>query len=198
MELYISCVVCLECVLRGPSFSAWGRFPPSPHMETLQTAFRRIRSIFPPKCTWTGLRGGSADPTLPPLATVFLWHTAWWVLKLVRRWQGFVGQFGLVCGPLLHVLRRTRSSASLSVYSSCFLLIPDLCSWKHKYASKRYGFSSFMNIVNGYISHLMTVNTDVASSLFHPRIECSWDFYNMQFVYKSILSPLYDLYYESG
>jgi len=55
-----------------------------------------------------------------------------------------------------------------------------------------------MSIVDGYISYLMTVNTDVASSLFHPRIECSWDFYNMQFVYKSILSPFYDLYYESG
>ena len=75
-----------------------------------------------------GRTPGSADPTLPPLATVFLWYTAWWALKLVRWCRGFVGRFGLVCGPLLHVLRRMRSSVTLSAYSSCFLLIPDLCS----------------------------------------------------------------------
>ena len=40
---------------------------------------------------------------------------------------GLVSRFALICGPLLHVLRRTRSSMTSSVYSSCFLLIPDLC-----------------------------------------------------------------------
>ena len=31
-------------------------------------------------------------------------------------------------------LRRTRYFVTSSAYSSCFLLIPDLCSWKHKFS----------------------------------------------------------------
>ena len=75
-----------------------------------------------------GRTHGSADHTLPPLATAFIWDTTWWVLLSGSRCRGFLGRFGLVCRPLLHVLRRTRSSVTLSVYSSCFLIIPDLCS----------------------------------------------------------------------
>ena len=84
--------------------------------------------MFPPKFSGRGLQVGSADPPVPPLATAFVWVAAWWVLMSDGRCQGLVGRFGLVCGPLLHVLHRTRSSATLSVYSSCFLLIPDLFS----------------------------------------------------------------------
>ena len=69
---------------------------------------------------------GSADPPLVVLATAFLWVTDWWALRLVRRCRGFLGRFGLVCGPLLHVLCRMRSSENLSAYSSCFHLIFDL------------------------------------------------------------------------
>ena len=123
----------------SPYIACGGQFPPSSYMETCQTAIRRIRSAFPPKCTWTGFKGvrpnpwfgrtpSSAGPTLPPLPTILIWYTAWLALVLVRRCRGFVGRFGLSSGPLLHVLRRTRSFAALSAYSSCFLLIPDLCS----------------------------------------------------------------------
>src|SRR6185503_2205348 len=39
-------------------------------METCQTAIRRIRRSFPPKCTWTGFRGVRPNPWFgrPPLA----------------------------------------------------------------------------------------------------------------------------------
>ena len=50
---------------------------------------------------------GSAGPTLAALATAFFWYTAWLVLMSDGRCQGFVGRFGLVYGPPLHVLRRT-------------------------------------------------------------------------------------------
>ena len=75
-----------------------------------------------------GRTPGSAGPTLPPLTTVLLWYSACWVLMSDGRCRGLVGQFGLVCGPPLLVLRKMRSSVTSSAYSSCFLLIPDLCS----------------------------------------------------------------------
>ena len=126
--------VCVESGMRGPLYSLWRSVPaifiygnmPNHHQEdkiSLPTKMHLDRCL-----SRFGRTPGSADPTLPPLATVLLWYTAWWALVLVRRCRGFVGRFGLVCGPLLHVLRRTRSSATLSAYSSCFLLIPDLCS----------------------------------------------------------------------
>ena len=72
---------------------------------------------------------GSAGPTSPPLATVLLWYTAWWALVLIRQCWGPVGLFGLSGGPLLHVLHRTRSSATFvcvffvfSSYSGLVLL----------------------------------------------------------------------------
>ena len=131
---------CVWSVWREAPYIAWiGRFPPKLYMETQRTAFRRISTAFPPKCTWTGFKGvrpnpwfdrtpSSAGPTLLPLATVLLWYTAWWALMLIRQCRGPVGRFGLSGGPLLYLLRRTRSSVTLSTYSLCFLLIPDLCS----------------------------------------------------------------------
>ena len=114
---------CLERVCGGSFYSFKGRFPPSTNMGTLTTAFWRIRSAFPPKFSRRGLPVRSAEPPVPPLATALLWYTAWWFLMLDDRSWGLVCRFGLVCGPPLHVWRRTWSSATLSVYSSCFLLI---------------------------------------------------------------------------
>ena len=132
---------------------------------------------------------GSAGPTLPPLATVFPWYTAWWVLMSDGRCRGLVDQFGLLGGPLLHVLRKTRSSATSSMYSSCFLLITDLYSWKdkfskttvqlgswYKYVNKRHSFPSFVSIVDSQILHLTTVNNNLCynmtqfHSLFHYKV----------------------------
>ena len=101
---------CVWSVWREAPYIAWiGRFPPKLYMETQRTAFRRISTAFPPKCTWTGFKGvrpnpwfgrtpSSAGPTLLPLATVLLWYTAWWALVLVCRCRGFVGWFGLSSG----------------------------------------------------------------------------------------------------
>ena len=121
-------VVCVVRVVGGPFYSLRGRFLPSPCIETCQTAIGRIRSVFPPKLSGKTFHVGLADPLLPPLATVLLWYTAWWVLMSDGRCRGLVGRFGLICGPPFLMLRRTRSSATLSAYSLCFLLILDLCS----------------------------------------------------------------------
>jgi len=121
-------VVSMVSGMRGPFYSSLRSVPAKINMETSSTAFRRTRTAFPPKGTWTGARVGSADPPLPPLATVLLWYTAWWALVLICWCRGLIGRFGLSGGPLLHVLSRMRSSATLSMYYSCFLLIPYLCS----------------------------------------------------------------------
>ena len=55
-------MVCVERVVGGPFYSLRGRFPPSLRMETWSTAFRRIRSSFPPKLSPFGCQVGSADP----------------------------------------------------------------------------------------------------------------------------------------
>ena len=59
---------------------------------------------------WFGRTTGSAGPTSPPLATILLWYTAWWVLMSDGQCRGLVGRFGLSGGPLLLLLRRTRYS----------------------------------------------------------------------------------------
>ena len=130
-------VYCLERVCGGPFYSSKGRFPPSSNMGTCQTNIMRIRSAFPPKFTWRHFQVGSADPPWPPLATAFVWVAAWWVLMSDGQCRGLVGRFGLVCVPPLHVLRRTRSSVTLSVYSSCFLLIPGMGAYNPRTTKTR-------------------------------------------------------------
>ena len=72
--------VCVEG--EGSSFSTLqGRFPGELRIVTSATNLRRIRLGFPPKCTWTGTRAGSADlgrPLLAPLATAFGQGTDRW------------------------------------------------------------------------------------------------------------------------
>ena len=92
--------VCVVSGMRGPFYSSLRLAPAKINMETSSTAFRRIRTAFPPKCIWTGARAGSADPPLAPLATAFLRVSAWWALMLVRRCQGPVGRFGMSGGHL--------------------------------------------------------------------------------------------------
>ena len=60
----------------GSFYSSKGRFPPS----TWITAFWRIRTTFPPKLSLIHFHVGLAEPPWPPLATVFVWVSAWWVL----------------------------------------------------------------------------------------------------------------------
>ena len=64
---------------------------------------------------------GLAGPTVPPLATAFLWVTAWWVLVSGSRCRGLVGRFGLSSGSFFIVLHRMRSSVGSPAYSLCFL-----------------------------------------------------------------------------
>ena len=51
-------------------------------METLDTAFRTIRTIFLPKMRPNGADTGSAGPWVPPLAPPFVLDTAWWAPNL--------------------------------------------------------------------------------------------------------------------
>ena len=64
----------------GSFYISKGRFPPSTNMGTWTTAFWRIRTTFPPKLRMRPFHVGSADPLWPPLATAFVWVSAWWVL----------------------------------------------------------------------------------------------------------------------
>ena len=73
----------------------------------------------PAKTEPVWLPGGVGRPPLAPLATDLCWFTALWVLMLDGRCRGLVGQFGLVCGPPLLMLRRTR----LSVTSVCVFIV---------------------------------------------------------------------------
>ena len=59
-----------ERVCGGPMYVLKGRFPPSSDMETLITAFGRIRKNHRPKCTWTSASLGSAEPGVRPVP----WH----------------------------------------------------------------------------------------------------------------------------
>ena len=95
---YFSWVISIAVMLVGNVF----------FLKTCITAIERIGSVFPPKLSGKTFHRGSAYPLFPPLATVLLWYTAWWVLMSDGRCRGLVG---LVCGPPLHVLRRTRSFA---------------------------------------------------------------------------------------
>jgi len=100
-------VVCVVRVVGGPFYSSRGRFPPSLYMETCQTNFRRIRSAFPPKCTWTGACPGSTEPMGRPAPLCRLWPLSfsgtlpgesWCQMVGVRAWLVGLGcQVGLFC-----------------------------------------------------------------------------------------------------
>ena len=130
-------MVCVECVEVGPLYSALRSVPAKTIHGNTKNRLQEDQHRLPSKMHLDGSQGrfgrthGSTGPTLAASATAFLWVTAWWALMLVHRCRGLVSRFALVCGPLLHVLRRTRSSTTSSAYSSCFLIL-DLCSWEHK------------------------------------------------------------------
>src|SRR6185503_5678965 len=96
-------------------------------METCLTDLRRIRTSFPPKPSLRGCQVGSADPPLAPFPTDLRWFTALWVLMSDGRCRDLVDRFGLVCGPPLLMLHRTRSSATsvcvFIVFSSYYRLL---------------------------------------------------------------------------
>ena len=127
-------MVCVKCVEGGPLYSLDRSVPAKTIHGNTENHFQEDQHRLPAKVYLDGSQGrfgrttGLAGPTLPPLATVLLWYTSWWVLMSDGRCRGLVGRFGLSGGPLLLVLRRMRSSVVSVAYSSCFLLIPDLCS----------------------------------------------------------------------
>ena len=56
--------------------------------------------MFPPKLSLSLCHVGLAEPLWPPLATAFLWYTAWWVLMSDGRcWGSFacVTQDAIFC-----------------------------------------------------------------------------------------------------
>ena len=126
----------MVCVEGGPLYSALRSVPAKAIHGNTENRLQEDQNRLPAKMHLEEM-AGSAEPWVRPAPPwrpwpPFLRETTWWALILVRRCRRPVGRFGLVCGPLLHVLHRTQSSAMLSAYSSCFLLIPDLCSSKHK------------------------------------------------------------------
>ena len=127
-------MVCTECVEGGPFYSLDRSVPAIPLYGNISNRPLVDQRKLPTKMHLDESQGrfgqthGSADPPLAPLATAFLRVSTWWAMMLLCRCWGFVGRFGLVCGPLLHVLHRTRSSATLSAYSSCFFSYSGLCA----------------------------------------------------------------------
>jgi len=128
-------VVCVECVERGPLYSALRSVPAKVIHGNTKNHLQEDQDRLPAKMhldrclSRFGQTMGSAGPTLPPLATAFLWYTAWWVLMSDGRCWGLVGRFGLVCGPPLLMLRRMPSFVSsvcvfvmFSSYSGLVLL----------------------------------------------------------------------------
>ena len=78
---------------------------------------------------------GSTDPPLATISTDLCWFTALWVLMSDGRCRGLVGRFGLVCGPPLLMLRRTRSSAT----PVCVFVLPTgLTALNSKPRGRRY------------------------------------------------------------
>ena len=84
-----------------------GRFLPKLNMETLGTAFRRIRMIFPPKLGPFGANMGPGDPGVQPVPGCRLSHRLSSETLLcgppsfVCRCRGFIYRFALFCGPSL-------------------------------------------------------------------------------------------------
>ena len=128
-------MVCVECVEGGPLYSLDRSVRTKTIHGNTDNRLQEDQIRLPAKMHLDGSPGrfgrtmGSAGPTLAPLATVFLRVSAWWVLMLVRRCRVPVGRFGQSGGPLLHVLRRTRSSVTFvcvffvfSCYSGLVLL----------------------------------------------------------------------------
>ena len=91
----------------GSFYSSKGRFPPSTDMGTWITAFWRIRMSFSPKLSLSQFHVGSAEPLWPPLATAFVWVSAWWVLMsdwsvLGLGWSVWSGLWALFVGITQH------------------------------------------------------------------------------------------------
>ena len=76
--------VCCEGWGRPLFIAQEGRFPLELNMETLDTAFGRIRTIFPPKMmpNGAGRPCGLAGPWVPLLVPPFILDTAWWAPNL--------------------------------------------------------------------------------------------------------------------
>jgi len=98
-------------VWEAPYIACGGRFPPSSYTKTCQTAIRRIRGSFPPKCTRTGLSGGggggSAEPLVRPAPPCRLWPPSFsstlsggplcWYVGAGASLVSLVCQVGLFC-----------------------------------------------------------------------------------------------------
>ena len=107
--LFLSNVLCMVRVVGGPLYSLERSVPAISLYGNVANRLLEDQINLPAKMHldgkqgWFGRTTGSAGPTSPPLATVLLWYTAWWVLMSDGRCRGLVGRFGLVCGPPLHV-----------------------------------------------------------------------------------------------
>ena len=108
----------------GSFYSSKGLFPPSTEMGTRITAFWRIRMSFPPKLRLSPFHVGSAEPLWPPLATAFIWVSAWWVLMSDYwsvpglGWSVWSGLWALFVG----MMQRWIFCASVLRLSSVFAL----------------------------------------------------------------------------
>jgi len=75
-------VVCVECVEGGPLYSLDRSVPAKTIHGNTKNRLQEDQHRLPAKMHQDGTQGGfgrtpgSAGPTLPPLATVFLWYSA--------------------------------------------------------------------------------------------------------------------------
>ena len=120
----------LRGVSGGPFIGWEGRFPPSSDMETLITAFGRIREDHRPRRTWTGASSGSAEPVVRPAPFGRLtplplarWLTCGSSLVYVGAGPLYVG---LLCqsGPLCKCDAGLDILCICVTYFVCFCLIP--------------------------------------------------------------------------
>jgi len=159
--------------MRGPLYSLWRSVPAIFIHGNIPNHHQKDKISLPSKMHLD--RCLSLVRPTPPCR---LWPLSFSGTLLGGPWCWYVGAGASLVGLVWFVGLFCMCYAGRDLLRLClrilrvFLLIPDLCSWKHKsskttvelgywykYASKRYGFPSFMSIVDGHISHLTTINT---------------------------------------
>ena len=100
-------MVCVVRVVGGPLYSLERSVPAISLFGNVANRLLEDQINLPAKMHldgkqgWFGRTTSSAGRTSPPLATVLLWYTAWWVLMSNGQCRGMVGRFGLSDGPFL-------------------------------------------------------------------------------------------------
>ena len=92
-------MVCVVRVVGGPLYSLERSVPAISLYGNVANRLLEDQINLSAQMHLDGKLGRFGRTTLPPLATVLLWYTAWWVLMSDGRCRGLVGRFGLSGGP---------------------------------------------------------------------------------------------------